>query len=83
MKRKDLLALIVSGVLFTVVGIFLVNQFGSGPNRAEVENVQAITPEFDNEGIRLITGEGEIKIRDFTPPVNTKGVGNNNPFNGN
>lgn len=82
MKRKDLIALGLLGVILIVIGSVLVSQFDlGGPRQAEVEVVRPIEPQFNEEARAILLGTSEEEQIESVPaPVDTEGLGNDSPF---
>lgn len=84
MKRKDLIGLIVLGVVLVIVGSLLVGRFGNVEQRhsREIEIVQPISTEFNDQARQIILG------RDKSEPIEPvpigvdleSGFGNKSPF---
>ena len=85
MKTKDIVALVLLGVVLVVVGSLLAGRVGGGQKErsAEVEVVQPIDPAFQDEARDILLGNNKkIPAEVFSVPVNIKqGIGNQSPFN--
>jgi type II secretory pathway pseudopilin PulG len=82
MKTKDILALVILGVVLAVIGSVLVSKFSSSKNRsAQVEVVQPINPAFNDEAREILRGGNEqFPVSSYAPPANTQNLGNGSPF---
>ncbi len=85
MKTKDILALVVLGIVLVALGSFLVSRFGRGgkARTASIEVVQPIDPNFDDAARQILLGRNNrFQAASFSSPSFdfSQGFGNTNPF---
>ncbi len=86
MKTKDIISLVILGIILVVLGTFLSGHLSKGSHQrtAQVEVVQPIDPTFSSSARDVLLGkDDQTKATDYSAPLNLKnGFGNTNPFRG-
>lgn len=80
MKVKDVMYLVVSMLIFLVIGVWAVATFSKKPTgeQAQYEVVKVISNSFDETALEIISDTN--KVRDFTIPIDLQQIGNPKPF---
>ena len=85
MKTKDIVALVLLGVVLVAVGSILISNLSGAQEQrqAEVEIVQPIDPTFNDQARNILQGKDKnTPAETFSAPVNLRqGLGNSRPFN--
>jgi hypothetical protein len=81
MKTKDVLYIILAGIIFSVAGVIGFKQLApKNAKEVQVEVVTPIEPDFNQDALRQVTDGGRAK--DFMPSIDIhNGLDNNKPFN--
>jgi hypothetical protein len=83
-QSKDLISILLLGLVMVGLGVLLVNYFGKGSKSREetVEMYNQFVAEFDESGKTSLKNTDEVTDYIFPIDLNT-GFGNDNPFLGN
>lgn len=82
MKVKDIIYLVISGLIFMAIGVWALATFGSKPS-AEQSLVEVVTPiasSFDENALKIVSDK--TRVHDFVLPIDLKDIGNPTPFGG-